>query len=104
MNGEMIFEFLLVPLIVWNMWQTNKSATTQEVQKEKISELSKEVEDLKKMAGKVTALENSNDKIFETVGSIKADLHDIRNFLVRVITKDDPDKIKDLVDTMMPGK
>lgn len=88
-----IIEWLIVPLVVWNMYVTNKSDKRADL-------MERELEDLKGTHDRLVELENNQKAFYETIGRIRSDLHDIRNFLVRVITKDDPEKINDLVDTL----
>jgi hypothetical protein len=92
MDVSQVLEFLIYPLVGWNMWTTNSSATKVKVLEEstkdlkhtemKVLSLEKSTEDLKETENKVLALQTDQAKIFEAVGGIKSDLHDIRNFLM----------------------
>lgn len=96
-DASMIFEFLLVPLIIWNMYTTNKSDKRLEI-------LEYEIKELEGTDKRITVIETEQKTFYETIGGIKSDLHDIRNFLVRVVTKDDPEGIKEYIDAMSRGK
>lgn len=96
----LVITVFIAPLLAWNMKTTNQAENKISVIEVEIEALQKAVETCKENDKRIDHLETSNETFHQTFGQIRADLHDIRNFLVRVITKDDPEQINELVNTL----